>query len=78
MGRGGPRCCSHSLDSTADAQGATPYQARAQLTAAPPQVNRAKAAAIDLSKPAYDVLLDDYEKGMTSARLDEIFSEVTD
>jgi carboxypeptidase Taq len=39
-------------------------------------VNKQKAAAIDPSLPAYDVLLDDYEKGMTSARLDEIFAEV--
>lgn len=39
-------------------------------------VNKQKAAAIDPAKPAYDVLLDDYEKGMTSARLDEIFAEV--
>lgn len=39
-------------------------------------VNKQKAAAIDPSKPAYDVLLDDFEKGMTSARLDEIFAEV--
>ena len=34
------------------------------------------ATAIDSSRPIYDVLLDDYETGMTSARLDEIFSEV--
>ena len=34
------------------------------------------ATAIDPSRPIYDVLLDDYEKGMTSARLEEIFSEV--
>ena len=34
------------------------------------------ATAIDSSRPIYDVLLDDYEKGMTSARLEEIFSEV--
>jgi hypothetical protein len=26
--------------------------------------------------PVYDTLLDDYEKGMTSARLDEIFGQV--
>eukprot|EP00878_Enallax_costatus_P001574 GHUV01001725.1.p1 GENE.GHUV01001725.1~~GHUV01001725.1.p1 ORF type:complete len:544 (+),score=156.71 GHUV01001725.1:74-1705(+) len=39
-------------------------------------VNKQKAAAIDPAKPAYDVLLDDYEKGMTAARLDEIFAEV--
>jgi Zn-dependent M32 family carboxypeptidase len=39
-------------------------------------VNKQKAAAIDPSAPAYNVLLDDYEKGMTSARLDEIFAEV--
>ena len=31
---------------------------------------------IDPTKPAYDVLLDDYEKGMTSARLDEVFGQV--
>ena len=34
------------------------------------------ATAIDSSRPIYDVLLDDYEKGMTSARLEEIFTEV--
>ena len=39
-------------------------------------VNQQKAAAIDPTKPVYDVLLDDYEKGMTAARLDEIFAEV--
>jgi hypothetical protein len=27
-------------------------------------------------RPVYDTLLDDFEKGMTSARLDEIFGEV--
>ena len=26
-------------------------------------------------RPPYDVLLDDFEKGMTSARLDEIFAQ---
>ena len=35
------------------------------------------ATAIDSSRPIYDVLLDDFEKGMTSSRLDEIFTEVT-
>eukprot|EP00199_Chlamydomonas_sp_CCMP681_P000758 CAMPEP_0119102174 /NCGR_PEP_ID=MMETSP1180-20130426/1012_1 /TAXON_ID=3052 ORGANISM="Chlamydomonas cf sp, Strain CCMP681" /NCGR_SAMPLE_ID=MMETSP1180 /ASSEMBLY_ACC=CAM_ASM_000741 /LENGTH=520 /DNA_ID=CAMNT_0007086417 /DNA_START=67 /DNA_END=1629 /DNA_ORIENTATION=+ len=39
-------------------------------------LNREKAAFIDPSIPAYDVLLDEYEKGMTSARLDEVFIEV--
>ena len=34
------------------------------------------AGAIDSSRPIYDVLLDDFEKGMTSSRLDEIFTEV--
>lgn len=34
------------------------------------------ARAIDSSRPIYDVLLDDFEKGMTSSRLDEIFTEV--
>ena len=37
---------------------------------------RKYAAAIDPSRPIYDVLLDDFEKGMTSSRLDEIFTEV--
>lgn len=34
------------------------------------------ATAIDPARPIYDVLLDDFEKGMTSARLEEIFTEV--
>ena len=34
------------------------------------------AQAIDPARPVYDVLLDDYEKGMTSQRLDQIFAEV--
>ena len=34
------------------------------------------ATAIDPARPIYDVLLDDFEKGMSSARLDEIFTEV--
>ena len=36
-------------------------------------LNQEMCAAIDPSKPVYDVALDDYEKGMTTARLDEIF-----
>jgi carboxypeptidase Taq len=39
-------------------------------------LNKAKARFIDPTKPAYDVLLDQYEKGMTQVRLDAIFSEV--
>eukprot|EP00879_Flechtneria_rotunda_P004762 GHRR01005032.1.p1 GENE.GHRR01005032.1~~GHRR01005032.1.p1 ORF type:complete len:544 (+),score=181.25 GHRR01005032.1:157-1788(+) len=39
-------------------------------------VSKQKAAAIDPSRSAYDVLLEDYEKGMTYARLDQIFAEV--
>lgn len=39
-------------------------------------VNRQRAAFIDPSAPAYDVLLDMYEKGMLSSRLDEVFTEV--
>lgn len=30
-----------------------------------------------LCRPAYDVSLDDFEKGMTSARLDEIFAQAS-
>lgn len=39
-------------------------------------VSLEKAKYIDPNRNAYDVLLDDFEKGMTSARLDEIFAEV--
>jgi carboxypeptidase Taq len=39
------------------------------------ECHRKRAACIDPSAPAYDVLLNLYEKGMKSARLDEIFSE---
>ena len=31
---------------------------------------------IDPSRPAYDVALEEFEKGMTSARIDEIFTQV--
>ena len=39
-------------------------------------VNREIARYRDPKTLAYDVLLDGYEKGMTSARLDELFNEV--
>ncbi|KAI8464429.1 MAG: putative carboxypeptidase [Monoraphidium minutum] len=39
-------------------------------------VRREAAALIDPARDPYDVLLDDYEKGMTAARLDGIFDEV--
>ncbi|PSC70957.1 Carboxypeptidase Taq [Micractinium conductrix] len=39
-------------------------------------LRRQKAALVDASRPVYDVLLDDFEKGMTAARLDEIFGQV--
>lgn len=32
---------------------------------------------IDPSRPAYDVALEEYEKGMTSARIDEIFTQAS-
>lgn len=35
-----------------------------------------KCALIDPSRDAYDVSLEDYERGMTAARLDEIFGQV--
>jgi carboxypeptidase Taq len=40
------------------------------------EVNQQKAKYIDPNTSAYDVLLDDYEKNMTSARLDEVFTQV--
>ncbi|GFH24699.1 uncharacterized protein HaLaN_22543 [Haematococcus lacustris] len=41
-------------------------------------VSKEKAAHINPAGAVYDVLLDDYEKGMTSARLDEVFTAVRD
>ena len=38
--------------------------------------SRAKANYIDSTKNPYDVLLQEYEKGMTTERVDELFSEV--
>ncbi|EFJ40298.1 hypothetical protein VOLCADRAFT_108221 [Volvox carteri f. nagariensis] len=40
------------------------------------EISKEKAKLIDPTKPVYDVLLDDYEKGATSARLDEVFTQV--
>ncbi|GAB4814416.1 hypothetical protein N2152v2_001462 [Parachlorella kessleri] len=40
------------------------------------ELRKEKARLIDPSREVYDVNLDDYEKGMTAARLDEIFSQV--
>lgn len=37
---------------------------------------RERAALVDPSKPAYDVLADDFSAGMTAARITEIFDEV--
>lgn len=34
------------------------------------------SALIDPARPAYDVALEEFEKGMTSARIDEIFMQV--
>lgn len=36
---------------------------------------REASALIDPSRPAYDVALEEFEKGMTSARLDEVFTQ---
>ena len=38
---------------------------------------RETSALIDPSRPAYDVALEEFEKGMTSARIDEIFTQVS-
>ncbi|GIM05840.1 hypothetical protein Vretimale_10263 [Volvox reticuliferus] len=40
------------------------------------EISKEKARLIDPTKPVYDVLLDDYEKGATSARLDQVFTQV--
>jgi Zn-dependent M32 family carboxypeptidase len=41
-------------------------------------LTREKCAAIDATRSAYDMSLDTFERGMTSARLDEIFAAVRD
>ena len=38
---------------------------------------RERSKYIDSGKPCYDVALQDFEKGMSTARLDEIFQEVS-
>jgi carboxypeptidase Taq len=40
------------------------------------QLTRDIAAAVDPDKSVYDSALDNYEKGFTSARIDEIFTEL--
>lgn len=40
------------------------------------QVEREVAAAVDPEKSVYDSALDNYEKGFTSARIDEIFAQL--
>ena len=37
---------------------------------------REQCAAIDPTRPAYDVCLDEFEKGMTTQQLDKIFAQV--
>jgi carboxypeptidase Taq len=39
-------------------------------------LQREASALIDPSRPPYDVALEEFEKGMTSARLDEVFGQV--
>lgn len=40
------------------------------------RTRNARWALVRRCRPVYDCLLDDYEKGMTAARLDEIFAQV--
>lgn len=40
------------------------------------ELTKERSKCIDPSRPAYDVALQDYEKGMSVARLDEVFSQV--
>lgn len=37
---------------------------------------RESSQLVDPARPAYDVALEEFEKGMTSARLDEVFTQV--
>lgn len=37
---------------------------------------REAAHLVDPARPAYDVALEEFEKGMTAARLDEVFTQV--
>lgn len=38
---------------------------------------RESSQLVDPSRPAYDVALEEFEKGMTSARLNEVFTQVS-
>jgi carboxypeptidase Taq len=40
------------------------------------ELKKERAAMVDSSRPAYDVLADDYSAGLTAARITEIFDEV--
>lgn len=40
------------------------------------EIRMERAAMVDASKPAYDVLADEYSAGLTAARVTEIFNEV--
>lgn len=40
------------------------------------EIRKERAALVDPSKPAYDVLADDYSAGLTAARVTEIFDQV--
>lgn len=52
------------------------FQAFAPILAQLVDLAKQRAAAVDPLKPAYDVLLDEFEPGMTMARLDPIFAEL--
>jgi Zn-dependent M32 family carboxypeptidase len=42
------------------------------------ELRRKRAALIDPTRPAYDVLADDYDPGLTGERVTEVFSQVRD
>lgn len=52
------------------------FQAFAPVLGELVELAKQRAAAIAPDKPAYDVLLDDYEPGMTMARLDPVFARL--
>jgi len=58
------------------ARGASDYSKFAPVLQEWVDISRRKAALIDPSQETYNVLLDEFEKGMTATRIDEIFGQL--
>ncbi len=72
------RLSSEGYQAWAAARAASDYGRFAPILEQWLALTREKCAAIEPGAPPYDVALDGFERGMTSQRLDEIFSQVRD